>query len=318
VGKLAFYNDKVSIGRSELSPAVQVDSYCAMPACPLCAEKDHVFFVFKRNENEVYSCKRCGLEFLFPQPTDEALSAIYSDTYFLGEKDSNSLRRRALLKTATARLYLDTILPFVQVPKPRLLEIGCGSGDFLIEARARGFEVEGLEYSEHAASDANARLGQAVVRVGSPEDECLPSNAYDVIGAFDVIEHLRRPSQTLKHLYAALKPQGLLALATPSLDSWSRRVLGRYWMEYKTEHLTYFSRRSLTRLLEDHGFEVVQFFPNYKVLSADYVSAHFARFRVPLVSPVVQLLRNLLPGKLAHRPIRVVASGIMALAWRKP
>lgn len=87
------------------------------------------------------------------------------------------VRRREALKGATAKLYLDTIVPFVRAPKPRLLEIGCGSGDSLIEAQSRGFEVEGLEYSEHAATDANARLGCSAVRVGSPDKHACPQTS---------------------------------------------------------------------------------------------------------------------------------------------
>jgi len=286
------------------------------PHCPVCGQSDRISFAFQRNGNAIHSCQRCGLEFLFPQPADDTLSSIYSSSYFLGAKDTESVRRQEALKSATARLYLDAIAPFVRADKPRLLEIGCGSGDFLIEAQSRGFEVEGLEYSEHAASGANTRLGRRAVRVGSPETECLPANEYDVIGAFDVIEHLRNPRQALSYLHAALKPGGLVVIATPSLNSWSRHILGRHWMEYKTEHLTYFSRRSLTQLFQGTGFDTIQFFPNYKVLSLDYVSSHFDRFPVPVATPLVHLLRRALPDKFVYRPMKIVASGITALALK--
>jgi len=305
------------MARADFSSAIESDGCRASSRCPLCRENDKITFAFNRNGHSVYSCKRCALEFLFPQPTDETLYAIYSDTYFLGQKNDQTIQQRELLKRATARLYLDAIVPLVRVDKPQLLEIGCGSGDFLIEAQSRGFKVEGLEYSEHAAGEANARLGIAAVRVGSPEKGTLPTDAYDVIGAFDVIEHLRSPAAALKHLSAALRPQGLIALATPSLNSWSRRLLGRHWMEYKTEHLTYFSRKSITSLLDNSGLEVIQLSPNYKALSFDYISAHFARFPVPMISPLVRLLRNVLPAGVAYRPIKVLASGILALARKK-
>jgi 2-polyprenyl-3-methyl-5-hydroxy-6-metoxy-1,4-benzoquinol methylase len=285
--------------------------------CPVCGESDRIAFTFERNGNAIHACKRCRLEFSFPQPTDETLSSIYSGDYFLGSKDGQSLTRQELLKRATARLYLDALMPFVRQQRPRLLEVGCGSGDFLIEARSRGFEVEGLEYSEHAVNDANARLGGRTVRAGSPEEKCLPDGVYDIIAAFDVVEHLRNPRKSIEYLRAALTPGGLIAIVTPSIDSWSRQVLGRHWMEYKTEHLTYFGRKSMGQLLERAGFEVIQFFPNYKTLSVDYISAHFDRFPVPVASPVVRLIRKALPARLAHRPIRVVASGMMVLAGKR-
>jgi len=209
---------------------------------------------------------------------------------------------------------MDSIMPFIRVEKPRLLEIGCGTGDFLIEAQSRGFEVEGVEYSEHAATEANMRLGHRAVRVGSLEKECLPANKYDVIGAFDVIEHLRNPMESLKCLSASLKHGGLLVIVTPSLDSWSRRLLGRRWMEYKTEHPTYFSEKSLTRLFRSTGFDIVDFSPNCKVLSLDYVSSLFDRYPVPVIGTLVRCLKAVLPGKLVHQPTKVVASGVTACA----
>lgn len=88
-------------------------------------------------------------------------------------------------------------------------------------------------------------------------------------------------------------------------------------MEYKTEHLTYFNRKSMRQLLEAAGFESIRFFPNYKTLSFDYISAHFDRFPVPIASPVIRVIRKALPAKLAHRPLQVVASGMMVLAAKK-
>jgi 2-polyprenyl-3-methyl-5-hydroxy-6-metoxy-1,4-benzoquinol methylase len=283
----------------------------------VCGLSDRISFAFQRDGNSIHSCQRCDLEFLFPQPADDTLSSIYSSSYFLGSKDAESVQRQAALKRGTAKLYVDTIMPFVRADKPRLLEIGCGSGDFLIEAQSRGFEVEGLEYSEHAATAANTRLGCQAVRVGSPEEECLAANQYDVITAFDVIEHLRDPKKSLSSLSAALKPRGLLVIATPSLDSWSRRLLGRLWMEYKTEHLTYFSRSSLKRLFQVTGFETVEFSRNYKVLSLGYVSAHFDRYPVPIIGPILRCFRAILPSKLVHRPTKIVASGVTAFARKR-
>jgi hypothetical protein len=88
-------------------------------------------------------------------------------------------------------------------------------------------------------------------------------------------------------------------------------------MEYKTEHLTYFGRKSMRQLLETAGFDRIQFFPNYKTLSFDYIAAHFDRFPVPIASPVVRTIRRALPAKLAHRPVQIVASGMMVLAGRR-
>jgi 2-polyprenyl-3-methyl-5-hydroxy-6-metoxy-1,4-benzoquinol methylase len=287
----------------------------ANPHCPICATGS-TRFLFERNSIRIYTCIRCKLQFQFPQPSDEQLAAIYSSSYFLGSKHAGLLENERALKRATARLYLNQLA--TQVPAgSRLLEIGCGHGGFLLEAQARGFQVQGLEYSSHAAREANAQLGASAVRVGSPEVECFLPAAYDAIAAFDVIEHLRKPIRALERLHSALRAGGVIAIVTPSLDSWSRRLFGRYWMEYKSEHLTYFSRKSLRLALEDVGFTDLQFTPNYKILNLEYIADHFERFPIPLLTPAVRILNRVLPLSIAVRPFRVVASGIMAIARKQ-
>lgn len=286
------------------------------PLCPICGELGKTELKFRRNDSAIYACHRCRVEFVHPQPSDQTLASIYSEEYFLGSEDERAASRVAELKRATAALYMDAIAPRVKAVQPRLLEIGCGSGDFLMEARSRGFEVEGLEYSEHAVEVANARISRPAVHVGSPETARLPANTYNVIVAFDVIEHVRNATYTLERLHSALAPGGVVAIVTPSLDSWSRRVLGRYWMEYKTEHLTYFGRESLTRLLGKTGFEQIEFTSNYKILSLDYIGRHFDRFRVPVISWILGAILKVLPARLAHSKIKIVASGTMAFATK--
>lgn len=297
------------------APAIRNES--SNPQCPVCLDSSATAFLFERGGSSIYSCRSCHLEFQFPQPGDERLRAIYSSDYFLGSKDPRSLENQRRLKHATARLYLEALTPYVVQPHVRLLEIGCGHGEFLLQAQKRGIQVEGLEYSEDAATQANQQLGHPAVRVGSPEENVLPRTDYDVIAAFDVIEHLRQPKKAMAYIYAALKPGGVVAIVTPSLNSWSRRLLGRYWMEYKTEHLIYLSRKSLRRLLTDIGFADIKFMPNYKTLNLEYVAAHFERFPVPLLTSLVRFVRRVAPAKLAYKPVNVVASGVMAIA-RKP
>jgi 2-polyprenyl-3-methyl-5-hydroxy-6-metoxy-1,4-benzoquinol methylase len=283
--------------------------------CPACEQARSIsFLLLLPDKHAVYKCGACKAEFIHPQPSDDELGRIYSEQYFIGSESEAGRERAAALKRATASLYLTKIRPLVETSSPRLLEIGCGSGDFLLEASSRGFTVEGLEYSPHAVETANRRLSRQAVQVGSLESNELPADYYDVAVGFDVIEHVRHPAYALTRLQHSLKPKGLLVLATPSLDSWSHWLLGKHWMEYKTEHLTYFGKKSLKCILQRSGFEDIRFRSNYKVLSFDYICAHFERYPVPLISPVLKILRKLLPNWITYKPIKVVASGTMVTA----
>ena len=220
------------------------------------------------------------------------------------------------MKSATARLYLDALAALVRPEDTELLEVGCGQGELLREARRRGFVVHGVELSPHAAVAANRLLGEGTVTTGALDTIAGLAGPFGAVATADVIEHVRDPQGFLHRIYELLRPGGAILLVTPSLDSWTRRLLGRHWMEYKVEHLFYFGAAAIRILLERCGFQEIRISPGRKVLTIDYLSRHFDRFRVPALSPVIGLLRRLVPDRLAHRCIRVPASNLMAIARR--
>ena len=184
----------------------------------------------------------------------------------------------------------------------------------LLEARSRGYDVHGLEYSADAAGVANRKLGADVVRVGAIGAETFPEQSFDVCILADVIEHVRDPAEFILNIGRILKIGGVVFIATPSTDSWSARLLGRHWMEYKPEHLFYFDRSTITRLLGTAGFDRIEISSGTKVLTADYVIGHFDKFPVPVLSRVLSGLRAVAPAALLGRPVRITASGINVLA----
>ena len=260
------------------------------------------------------ACPECRLEFLDPQPDDSVLAAIYSDDYFLGERSDEAVERRSKMKSATGAFHIDALAKLVPPEDAELLEIGCGHGEVLLEARKRGFRVCGIEISAHAAAIANGRLGAQAVSVGAIETLSLARDRFGAVLAADVIEHVRHPADWLLRIHKLLVPGGILLLITPSLDSWTRRLLRSHWMEYKVEHLYYFSAASIRLLLERCGFDEIRVSASRKVLTIDYLARHFDRFRVPILSPLIGLLRRAVPGRIAHRHLLVPASGLMAIA----
>jgi SAM-dependent methyltransferase len=283
------------------------------PRCPVCERPA----IRRRSIVPNYAlraCPDCGLEFLDPQPDDSVLNAIYGDSYFLGERRAETAERRSKMKSATGALYIDVLARLVRPESADLLEIGCGHGDMLLEARKRGFRVSGVEISAHAAALANRCLGMQAVLVGTIETLPLAHGHFGAVVAADVIEHVRDPEDWLLRIHKLLLPGGFLLLITPSLDSWTRRLLRSRWIEYKVEHLYYFSVLSIRMLLERCGFDEIRISPNRKVLTIDYLARHFDRFRVPMLSPLVSLLRRAVPSRIAHRHLLVPASGLMAIA----
>ncbi len=295
-------------------------------ACPVCRSTT-LAYQFTSPPTPIVRCEGCSLLMRDPQPSDAELAAIYTDTYFLGtapedagaggrfEQEVNTLKR------ATAAAYLDRIEDYrgwtAEMRRGRtLLEMGSGLGNLLLEARARGYEVTGVEYSPASVGRANARLGETRVVQGTAESASLDGRRFDVCVLADVIEHTRDPRAVVRRAWDLLAPGGTLFVATPSVDSWSARLMRQTWMEFKAEHLFYFSSRTIETLLLMGGFDQVRVTSGRKTLSPDYVLAHFDRFPVPVLSPLGRLAGRLAPAAVRRQRIDVVASGVDVLARR--
>jgi len=283
-------------------------------SCPICRNA-HIHHIFNLSEAQVVRCADCNFLFLHPQPSDEVLRRIYTESYFLGATDERMRAQVADLKTATAGLYLDQ-LASQGILGGRLLEVGCGDGYLLAEAERRSFEVTGVEYSEHAARRARAGLTRGQVLVGDLSQVDLPAGAFDVCILADVIEHVRDPRSFLSTVRKRLKPGGCLLIATPSTDSWSARLMRRRWMEFKTEHMSYFSRRTMESLLAQTGFQSIRFFAGYKMISLSYVKSHFESYPVPLWTSLVRFAFARLPRRWLEKPRRLAGSGMLVLATK--
>jgi SAM-dependent methyltransferase len=127
--------------------------------------------------------------------------------------------------------------------KARILEIGCGTGHNLAMLSRFG-EVDALELDEEARTIAEHRLGREVMSAPLPEIAGVPERHYDLIGAFDVIEHIDDDVAALNSIASRLKPGGKLVVTVPA-HSWM-------WSAHDVvnHHKRRYSKRSLKRLIE--------------------------------------------------------------------
>jgi SAM-dependent methyltransferase len=218
------------------------------------------------------------------------------------------------MKQATAKFYLSEIRRYHGAASGRLLEVGCGDGDFLVSAEAADWDVTGVEYSSVACAKVQHRLKNGKVLCGELPAMQLAPEQFDLCVISDVIGHIRSPLDFLREIHRLLKPGGALFIATPSIDSWSARFMRQKWMEFKAEHLTYFGSQTLQTTLFKSGFCDVIIQPGWKILNFDYVKMHFQRFPVPWVTPLLNFLGHLLPRRMQFRHRRIVASGMMVFS----
>jgi 2-polyprenyl-3-methyl-5-hydroxy-6-metoxy-1,4-benzoquinol methylase len=275
-----------------------------------------------RKNISIEKCESCGLEIQQPQPSDARLSQIYGADYFIDFPDDPTFMNRVTaLKRGTAALQLRDLTEYIQarglrLADSRFLEVGPGHGYMLLEAKKQGFQIRGLEYSEHATAVANKNLDGNYVSTGTLETAPDEFRNFDVIAFCDVIEHVRDPRKFLLQAYQRLKPGGVILIATINTRSISARAMRSFWMEYKPEHLFYFDDRNIVQILRSVGFADPVVTPGRKSLSWDYIAGHFIKFPVPVVTEIAKLSLSVLPNKVIQKKFEIIPSGFNAIATR--
>jgi SAM-dependent methyltransferase len=208
---------------------------------------------------DIARCERCGHMQVDPLPAEDELRRAY------GEAGSEDYVGEEAGQRATASALLGRIE--AHVAPGRILDIGCWLGFLLAEARERRWQPLGVEPSEFASAWAREHLG-VDVRTGGVAD--VPAGMFDAVVMGDVIEHLVDPGEALRRVRAALSGGGVLALALPDAGSLLARAMGRRWWSVLPTHVQYFTRASLTRLLESCGFDVLEVRTAPKAFSVRY------------------------------------------------
>lgn len=258
------------------------------PHCPLCGEDGAVLYANLRDRlfdaPGVWSlrrCTACDIVWLDPRPVLADVGKLYvhylthnppaEPSHFgrsvrqgiligaLGYPVAGSWLGKALAWLAPVRDRISGTMMWLRAQwRGRLLDIGCGNGEFLARARALGWDVAGIEPDPAAAQIARERLGLNILAPTLPAAQ-LPAESFDAVTLSHVIEHLLDPLATLRECGRILKPGGRLIVATPNIQSLGHGYWKRSWVGLDPpRHIILFSPRALRRLVEQAGLRVVE------------------------------------------------------------
>jgi SAM-dependent methyltransferase len=229
---------------------------CISEACPVCGNTRGQVWLRApdrfHGRHEMYllvRCPACRIVWLSGPPTPVEMGRHYTDAYhkLISASGENSPGRWRDRK-ATLDLYKQS---------GSLLDLGCSSGAFLHSLPRDSWKLCGVEMSADSARTAEAKSG-AQVFVGNILDAPFPTESFDVITCFDVLEHLYEPRQIMAKVAGWLKPGGIFYVLVPNVDSAEARVFGSYWHGLELpRHLFHYSPTSLKFLAESAGLREV-------------------------------------------------------------
>ncbi|HQI70584.1 MAG TPA: class I SAM-dependent methyltransferase [Bacteroidales bacterium] len=229
--------------------------------CTYCGSVNSTFYfdatdIFG-NDYQLRCCADCGAIFLSPFPSEELLKEAYDQSYYgptkqkfifpLVEQAADYFRRRRAGK-------LVSMMP----EHARILDIGCGNGDFLCYVRSYGdYELYGIERDENAAKRAMNKNSIHLKTTALMEGD-FQENFFDAITLFHVFEHLTEPRQTLEIISKILKPGGILVISFPNINSYQAMLFKGKWFHLDPpRHLLFFKPKDFIRLLTKKNFSLV-------------------------------------------------------------
>lgn len=276
-----------------------VDSY----ACWLCGGGSSVDEVYR--EIPYYRCHDCGLLFA-PQRERDDLHEIYSDEYFENYPGNESYGEDEPQRRFEAKQRIVWIQEYVS--KGSVLEVGAANGIFLDEMRSVGFEVFGVEPAAGMASEAKSRF-DVDVRAGFLETVELPSDTFDIICAWHVLEHISKPLGSMKRLREVIADDGTLFLEIPNILSSRAKHDGTRWFNLDpANHVAFYTPDQMRVLLDQAGFEMIDC---YSVSGLSYYRPANAIKPLSLLGRAYSMLisRRLQgrPDPIRHELLRVVA-----------
>lgn len=235
--------------------------------CPICqSEAFKPFLTCKdytvsKEEFTIVACEKCGFRFTNPRPGESEIGRYYQSEEYISHSNTskgivNSLYQRVRKYTLRQKLKLVNSLS----PKGNILDIGCGTGEFLYTCKSDGWKTTGIEPDPKARTFATEHYGLAIYE--ESELAMLPTHSFDIISMWHVLEHVHKLNERIEELKRLAKPGGTLVIAVPNCSSLDARIYGSQWAAYDVpRHLYHFTPKDIENLFGKHGLTVQKILP---------------------------------------------------------
>jgi 2-polyprenyl-3-methyl-5-hydroxy-6-metoxy-1,4-benzoquinol methylase len=182
-------------------------------------------------------------------------------------------------------------------PPGRLLDIGCAAGFFVREAKDQGWDATGIEPSkwlvDWGIKNLKQRLYPGTLRQGMFKDQ-----EFDVLTMWDVLEHVSDPTNELQECNRILKPGGMLVINYPDFGSTLAKLSGSRWWFLLSNHLYYFTQKTMRKYLKKTGFKIERFSMHWQTLPLGYLTKIFSIYSPGLSRFTGLLLKKIRMGNI--------------------
>jgi SAM-dependent methyltransferase len=248
--------------------------YEKLDICPSCKSvkiNNHFIcmdYVVSKESFALSHCETCDLVFTNPRPRQEFIGNFYNNENYTPHSRKisffNSVYR--VLRKINSHRKVGIINRISQ--KGKILDIGCGTGEFLKTCKENGWEITGVEPIDIVNMEAKKKLEIIVFKQLS---EIEQDNTFDIITLWHVLEHIYDIHGTLESVKRLLKKGGKILIAIPNIDSYDSKLFKEFWAAFDVpRHLFHFNQDSFSRLTKEHGLKIVETIPLY--LDAYYIS----------------------------------------------
>lgn len=287
-------------------------SYTEKPSCDICNAPgqdlysglpDITFHTDATASLNRCSNRACGTVWTNPFPDPQTIAGFYASYYThstpapryapghqsptFAARLRHLIRRVLRLISGGSARFGSDLRYLGECPPGRVLDVGCGNGDFLAEAAARGWRVFGQEFDAKAAEIARQVSG-AEVRVKDLLDAGYEADSFDAVTLSNVLEHLPNPHEILEEARRVLKPGGRLVSISPNPQSYLHRKYHMFWRGLEVpRHLFLLPPRALKRLCRDVGYARVETFSTPGAFRAmETASAELRALNAPDLAPL--------------------------------
>ena len=226
--------------------------------------------LFTKRQTAYWACTACTFRFATPDVNPNLTQTLdgYEDAYlqYLAPDASDRVNFEALYRWMAG---------FATLEGTRLLDVGAGSGKLVRFLRGRGIDAIGIEPSR-ALFDRFLAGHAEFTSVTLDELHASAPQTFNIVTAFDVIEHVPDPAGFLRAVSTCLEPGGVFFASTPDVESLTAKLFGRRWHFYHSYHLSYLGPRTIARAAAPHGLRMLDLRHRGRLRSTAYMIRYAA------------------------------------------